>query len=75
LAVVSLIAGTQVSWCQTDKELRGLPNFGRVTENLYRGGQPSLDGFHALRAMGVGIIVNFRDNRRETEKARLNLWE
>ena len=75
LAVVSLIAGTllagtQVSSCQTEKELRGLPNFGRVTENLYRGGQSTSDGFSALHAMGVGMVVNLRKDRAEiaTEK-------
>jgi len=47
-----------------------LPNFGRVTENLYRGGQPSSDGFNALRGMDVGIIVNFRDNHAEMEKEK-----
>jgi tyrosine-protein phosphatase SIW14 len=67
LAVVWLIAGTQVSWCQADKdqEPKGLPNFGRVTDNLYRGGQPTSDGFNALHAMGVGIVVNLRDDRTE----------
>jgi protein tyrosine/serine phosphatase len=70
LAVVSLIAGPLVSWSQTEKELRGLPNFGRVTDNLYRGGQPTSDGFNALHAMGVGMVVNFRESRTEeaTEK-------
>lgn len=68
LAVVSLLTGTQVSHCQTDQQLKGLPNFGRVTENLYRGGQPTSDGFNALHAMGVGMVVNFRENRAETEK-------
>ena len=73
LAVVSLIAETQVSWCQTEAELRGLPNFGRATENLYRGGQPTSDGFNALHAMGVGIVVNFREGRTEvaTEKRQV----
>jgi len=70
LAVVSLIAGTQVSRCQAHQELRGLPNFGRVTESLYRGGQPTSDGFDELRAMGVGMVVNFRENRTETEKEK-----
>jgi len=70
LAVVSLLAATQLLWCQTEQELRGLPNFGRVTEDLSRGGQPTPDGFNSLHAMGVGIIVNFRDDRAEmaTEK-------
>jgi protein tyrosine/serine phosphatase len=65
LAVVLLIAGTQVSWCQTEKELRGLPNFGRVTNNLYRGGQPTSDGFKSLHAMGVGIVVDLREKPTE----------
>jgi tyrosine-protein phosphatase SIW14 len=70
LAVVSLIAGIQVSWCQREKELRGLPNFGRVTENLYRGGQPTSNGFSTLHAMGVGIVVDLREQPTEeaTEK-------
>jgi tyrosine-protein phosphatase SIW14 len=59
LAVVSLIAGTQAS-CQAEKE-HGLPNFGRVTDNLYRGGQPSSEGLKSLHAMGVGIVVDFRE--------------
>jgi tyrosine-protein phosphatase SIW14 len=66
VAVGSLILGTQVSRCQAGKELRGLTNFGRVTENLYRGGQPTSDGFNALHAMDVRIIVNFREDRAET---------
>jgi protein tyrosine/serine phosphatase len=73
LAVVSLIAGAQVSWCQTEKEPRGLPNLGRVTDNLYRGGQPSSDGFKSLHAMGVGIVVDLREDRSEvaTEKRQV----
>jgi|HubBroStandDraft_6_1064221.scaffolds.fasta_scaffold169034_2 tyrosine-protein phosphatase SIW14 len=65
LAVVSLIARPQVSWCQTEKEPRGLPNFGRVAENLYRGGQPTSEGFKSLHAMGVGIIVDLREKPTE----------
>jgi protein-tyrosine phosphatase len=73
LAVVALIAATQISWCQTEKELQGLPNFGRVTESLYRGAQPTSDGFNALHAMGVGMVVNLRDDHTEmaTEKRQV----
>lgn len=66
LGVIWLIAGTQASWCQSEKELRSLPNFGRVTDKLYRGGQPTSDGFKELHAMDVRIIVNFREDRAET---------
>jgi tyrosine-protein phosphatase SIW14 len=70
LAVVSLIAATPASWCQSDQQTKGLPNFGRVAENLYRGGQPTSDGFNSLRAMGVGIVVNYRENHAETMKEK-----
>ena len=65
LAFLSLVAATQGSWCQAGKERPGLPNFGRVTDTLYRGAQPAPDGFRMLKEMGVGIVVNFRDDRRE----------
>jgi len=73
LAVVTLAAGAEAAWCQTEKEIRGLPNFGRVTDTLYRGGQPALAGFSTLQAMGVGIVVNFRDEGAEmaTEKRQV----
>jgi protein tyrosine phosphatase (PTP) superfamily phosphohydrolase (DUF442 family) len=47
-------------------KLDGLPNFGKVTDVLYRGGQPTAEGFTALQKMGVGIVVNFRDEADET---------
>jgi tyrosine-protein phosphatase SIW14 len=72
LAFVSLISGAQVSWCQAEKE-QGLPNFGRVTDNLYRGGQPTSDGFSTLHGMGVGIVVDFREKPADmaTEKRQV----
>jgi tyrosine-protein phosphatase SIW14 len=48
--------------------LQGVPNFGQVTPSLFRGAQPSGDGFGALAKMGVGIVVDLRgdsDNERE----------
>ena len=66
LAFLLLVTGAQVGWCQPAQSLHGVPNFGRVTDNLYRGGQPSLDGFNSLRALGVGMVVNFREESGET---------
>lgn len=48
-------------------ELHGVPNFGKVTARLYRGGQPSKDGFDELKKLGVQIVVNLRDDNSETE--------
>ena len=50
--------------------LPGVPNFGRVTSNLYRGAQPTDTGFQELRKLGVEIVVNFRNERGEIEAER-----
>ena len=39
-----------------------LPNFGRVNEKLYRGGQPRKGGISRLAALGVNTIINLRDD-------------
>jgi protein tyrosine/serine phosphatase len=46
----------------------GLPNFGEVTPNLFRGGQPGVDGLKTLRDMGVSIIVDMRSGPNDHEK-------
>ena len=48
-----------------------LPHFFRVDAHLYRGGQPTADGFRQLASMGVKTIVNLRhegETRREEER-------
>lgn len=48
--------------------LPGVNNFGRVTDHLYRGAQPSKEGFAQLKRLGIGIVVNLRDGRGEPVK-------
>ncbi|MFH0926593.1 MAG: dual specificity protein phosphatase family protein [bacterium] len=38
----------------------GLPNFNKVTEDLYRGAQPTAEGIVALKKLGIRTIVNLR---------------
>ena len=52
----------------TRKNEVGVPNFGEVTPNLFRGGQPGVDGFRTLKEMGVGIVVDMRGGSNEQEK-------
>src|ERR1700682_786362 len=48
----------------TSKSMRhALPNFGHPTTTLYRGGQPSKEGFRRLSKMGIDIVVDLRGNR------------
>jgi tyrosine-protein phosphatase SIW14 len=50
---------------------RELPNFHRVNERLYRGGQPREGGMNELAALGVNTVINLRDDdeRASAEEA------
>jgi tyrosine-protein phosphatase SIW14 len=47
---------------------KNLPDFGEVTTTLYRGGQPSKEGFHTLAKMGINIVVDLRGSRDSERK-------
>ena len=64
LAVLGL--AWAVDWTWRDRSypsekaaLLGVPNLGRLKPNLYRGGQPSAEGFAALRDIGVETVISF----------------
>ncbi len=40
--------------------VHGIPHFQQVDEGLYRGGQPSADGFRHLSLLGVKTIISLR---------------
>lgn len=57
-----------------DVEIEGLPNFHKVTEELYRGGQPKAEGWERLRALGIKLVIDLRGDdseRGEREEAIL----
>ena len=47
--------------------VKGIGNFGEVTPTLFRGGQPTEQGFEALAKMGVNIVVDNRGDRSDSE--------
>ena len=50
----------------------GLPNFYKVDDHVYRGAQPSADGFKKLAQMGVKTIVDLRGpEHSEAEEKRI----
>ena len=51
----------------TAAEPSGVPNFHQVNDTIYRGAQPTAEGFQALAKMGIKTIV---DLRREASQAR-----
>jgi protein tyrosine phosphatase (PTP) superfamily phosphohydrolase (DUF442 family) len=50
----------------------GVGNFGEVTPMLYRGGQPSREGFEALSKMGVNIVIDGRLSGHDKERKLVN---
>lgn len=51
-------------------KLAGVRNAGQISDVLYRGAQPSANGFAELKNLGVTTIVNLREKGRETEWER-----
>lgn len=49
-------------------EAKGVRDFGQVTPTLFRGGQPSAEGFETLAHMGIAIVV---DTGRSTRDEKL----
>jgi len=45
-------------------DLPGVRDFGEVTPSLYRGTQPSKEGFEQLAKMGIKIVVDLRGDRK-----------
>lgn len=50
----------------------GVSNFGEVTPNLLRGGQPTGRGYQNLKKMGVDIVVDVRLSGKDREKKLVN---
>jgi protein-tyrosine phosphatase len=49
-------------------------NFGQVNQTLFRGGMPSDEGFRELKALGVSLVIDLRENGtgRDLEKQTLD---
>ncbi len=41
-------------------QVAGVPNFHKVNDRLYRGGQPTEDGFKNLASLGVKTVIDLR---------------
>ena len=51
--------------------VEGVPNLGEVSSNLYRGSQPTRQGFRKLAEMGISIVVDLRERGREVERQQV----
>jgi protein tyrosine/serine phosphatase len=41
-------------------QLEGVPNFHKISENVYRSGQPTAGGFRNLKTIGIKTIIDLR---------------
>jgi protein tyrosine/serine phosphatase len=64
----SLPVNTARSSTLPRSDVQGVQNFAQISAGLYRGAQPTREGFESLRAMGIKTIINLRayhtDRRR-----------
>jgi protein tyrosine/serine phosphatase len=66
-------AGGEANWAER-VELAGVENFHKVSEQLYRGAQPTAEGMKQLEKLGIKTVVNlrsFHSDRDEIGDARL----
>ncbi len=52
-------ARTRAKWAKP-MDLPGLPNLHKVSDDLYRGAQPSAEGMEQLEKLGIKTVVNLR---------------
>jgi protein tyrosine phosphatase (PTP) superfamily phosphohydrolase (DUF442 family) len=76
LLFVSSIAASALSsnnrpatWAQ-HMELKGVPNFYKVSDDLYRSAQPTAEGMKNLREFGIKTIVNLRSFHSDRDEIR-----
>src|SRR5215472_2037649 len=52
------------------QDVAGVGNFHKVNEHIYRGAQPSTEGFQSLAKLGVKVVIDLReaDGRGAAEK-------
>jgi protein tyrosine/serine phosphatase len=70
------------NWAQAIK-LSGVPNLHKVTDDLYRGAQPTAKGFKNLERLGIKTVINLRslhaDDLRDTSlkgiRIRMEAWD
>lgn len=63
-------SATETRRAAQQDSLPGVKNFGQVTPVLYRGAQPTAQGFQQLQKLGVATVIDFRDEKSQIERER-----
>jgi protein tyrosine/serine phosphatase len=48
-----------------------LPNFHKVTDTIYRGAQPSPEGFAELKKLGIATIIDLRESSHAAVESKI----
>ena len=63
----NIAVANKQSWAEP-LDLPGLPNFHKVSDDLYRGAQPTAEGMHKLKEMGIKTVVNLRSMHSDRDE-------
>jgi protein tyrosine/serine phosphatase len=69
-SVLALPAAARDTNWATRVEVAGLPNLYRITDNLYRCAQPTVDGMRAAEKLGIKTVINLRAFHSDAKKLR-----
>ena len=58
---------TRAKWAKP-MDVPGLPNLHQVSDDLYRGAQPSAEGMRELEKLGVKTVVNLRSSHSDRDE-------
>jgi protein tyrosine/serine phosphatase len=64
---LSVNAATRAKWAPKI-DLPGVPNFHKVSDELYRGAQPSAEGMKQLEKLGIKTVVNLRSSHSDRDE-------
>lgn len=59
--ILSVIVSLALAPAWAGAENENLPNFQKTDDHVYRGGQPSDEGFHQLAQLGIKTVIDLRD--------------
>jgi protein tyrosine phosphatase (PTP) superfamily phosphohydrolase (DUF442 family) len=58
------------TWAQAIQQ-PGLPNLHKVTDDLYRGAQPTAEGLAELKKLGIKTVINLRTRHSDETVAKI----
>jgi protein tyrosine phosphatase (PTP) superfamily phosphohydrolase (DUF442 family) len=56
-------------------DVKGIPEFAEVRPGIFRGAQPTKEGYQHLKSIGIHTVVNFRHERDSIESGRAQVRE